>query len=106
TDVDARWPVVATQLATPERHPSPWHGGAPATPGPGTPAGTLAAAGMAVGQTLAILAWPDGGPVPATLATTIEIDAADGIPVVRRWTTHPACGCGALAPLDRVPAEV
>ncbi|WP_127126736.1 thiamine biosynthesis protein ThiF [Georgenia sp. SYP-B2076] len=81
TDADPCWPAVATQL----------RGGTPGTEA------TLAQLGAALAahQVLAAL---DGREVVAD-ATTLEVSALSPLPVLRRWTVHPECGC------DRVGGE-
>ncbi|ACQ81137.1 hypothetical protein Bcav_2892 [Beutenbergia cavernae DSM 12333] len=76
TDRDARWPVVATQLA----------GDDPVEPESVT---LHLAASLLVRDVLAEL----DGRVPATVATTIEVDPFTPFGRIRTWETHPRCGC-------------
>lgn len=82
TDADPCWPAVATQLRA----------GAP----PGTES-TLAQLGAALAahQVLAAL---DGREV-AVAGASVEVSAMTPLPVLRRWTVHPECGC------DRVGSD-
>ena len=86
TDADDAWPALATQLRV--------------APHPGTEV-TVAALGSALAahQVLAAL---DGREVGVT-ATSLEVRALDPVPVVRRWTVHPRCGCDGLGDDARTP---
>jgi bacteriocin biosynthesis cyclodehydratase domain-containing protein len=78
--LDARWPMVAGQLAG--RSQQADLGSVQVT------------ASMAVGQILRALCPPTSRP-PAW-NTTIEIDAYEGTVDHRPWPPNPACSCGAL----------
>ena len=52
---------------------------------------------------LQVLAYLDGSARPGTLDATIELRPPDHAPRLRRWTAHPACGCGAAG--DDSPAR-
>lgn len=85
-DADRGWPLLAAQLTAAEPPPS----GATVT--------CLLTAATAAVQ---VLAYLDGTGAPATLDTTVELHPPDLLPRIRRWSVHPACGCGA-APAGRV----
>jgi hypothetical protein len=57
---------------------------------------------------LQVLAYLDGTGTPAALDATIELRPPDHAPRLRRWTAHPACGCGAAGapqPTRRPPGR-
>ncbi|MFH5824037.1 ThiF family adenylyltransferase [Georgenia sp. AZ-5] len=88
TDADPCWPAVATQLRAE------------------APTGTEATVSQ-LGAALAahqVLAWLDGREV-AVLGATLEVGAADPLPVVRRWSVHPECGCTDLETREPPVAE-
>ena len=78
TDLDDRWPAVATQLAL--------------RPAPGTDRTTvLRAAGLAAQAALAFL---DDRPVELVGASA-SLGPGGILPRVQPWAPHPGCGCGA-----------
>jgi hypothetical protein len=79
-DVDPRWPTLAAQLTATE------------PPASGATVTCLLTAATAA---LQVLAYLDGSGTPAALDATIELRPPDHAPRLRRWTPHPACGCGA-----------
>lgn len=86
SELDPRWPHLATQLA----------GKVQLT----DLAGTQATAAFAVAQALAATGWLRGDAVrPATCDTTVEIDPVTAETRHRRWSPHVSCECGAAARL-------
>lgn len=81
-DADPRWPSLAAQLTAAEPLPS---------------GATVTCLLTAATAALQVLAYLDGTAAPGTLDATIELGPPDHAPRLRRWTTHPACGCGAHA---------
>ncbi|MGZ4507252.1 MAG: ThiF family adenylyltransferase [Blastococcus sp.] len=81
-DADPRWPGLAAQLTAADPPPS------------GTTVTCLLTAAAAAVQ---VLAYLDGAGSPATVDATLEVRPPDLVPRVRRWTAHPACGCGAVS---------
>ena len=79
-DVDPRWPALAAQLTAAEPPPS---------------GATVTCLLTAATAALQVLAYLDGTAAPGTLDATIELGPPDHAPRLRRWTAHPACGCGA-----------
>jgi hypothetical protein len=77
-DADPHWPELAAQLTAAE-----------ATPGGATTTCLL----TAVTAALQVLAYLDGTAAPVTLDATLELRPPDPVPVLRRWTAHPSCGC-------------
>lgn len=85
-DRDEAWPAIRAQLRD--------------AVGVADRATMLATAALALGQVNRVIAAvrgrltaPDTRP-PQTLNATMEIDAAAGAVVTRRWPRHPLCGCG------------
>ncbi len=60
--------------------------------GNASPATVMATAAVALGQLEAIIAGPPHEP-PASLDCTLELDLERHRFEVRRWATHPLCGC-------------
>ena len=85
-DADPRWPRLAAQLTAGDAPPS---------------GATVTCLLTAVTAALQVLAYLDGTGAPATLDATVELRPPDLLPRIRRWSAHPACGCGA-APAGRV----
>ncbi|UNX53944.1 ThiF family adenylyltransferase [Georgenia sp. TF02-10] len=84
TDADPAWPALATQLRV--------------QPAPGTDAAVAhLGAALAAHQVLAAV----DGRATALVSATLEVDALDPLPVLRRWSVHPECGCGGLPVPDR-----
>ena len=81
-DADPRWPALAAQLTAAEPPPS---------------GATVTCLLTAATAALQVLAYLDGTGAPGTLDATIELGPPDHAPRLRRWTAHPACGCGATA---------
>jgi hypothetical protein len=79
-DADPRWPRLAAQLTAAEPPPS---------------GATVTCLLTAVTAAVQALAYLDGSGAPATLDATLELRPPDLLPRVRRWSAHPACGCGA-----------
>jgi hypothetical protein len=79
-DADPGWPRLAAQLTAAEPPPS------------GT---TVTCLLTAVTAALQVLAYLDRSGAPATMGATVELRPPDLVPRLRRWTAHPACGCGA-----------
>ncbi|WP_447924959.1 ThiF family adenylyltransferase [Georgenia muralis] len=86
TDADDAWPALATQLRV--------------APQPGTEV-TVAALGSALAAHQ-VLAAIDGREV-GVAAASLEVSALDPVPVVRRWTVHPRCGCDRVGEDERTP---
>jgi hypothetical protein len=82
-DADPRWPALAAQLTAAEPLPS---------------GATVTCLLTAATAALQVLAYLDGAGAPGTLDATIELRPPDHAPRLRRWTVHPACGCGAAGP--------
>lgn len=83
-ELDPAWPVVLSHLTARHR---------PAATG--LPAALAAVAGgLAAAEVLAHL----DGDTPVTLGAQYEIPLPSVEPRLRRWVTHPECGCAALAP--------
>lgn len=75
-DADDRWPAVATQLA--------------ALPPEGVESSLASlAAALAVSQVLTHL----DGRLPVTRGASLELAALDPVPRLRKWASHPSCGC-------------
>ena len=96
-DADPRWPTLAAQLTAVEPPPS---------------GATVTCLLTAATAALQVLAYLDGTGAPGTLDATIELRPPDHAPRLRRWTVHPACGCGAVngghpdpAPLPTLPGD-
>ena len=79
-DADPRWPTLAAQLTAGDAPPS---------------GATVTCLLTAATAALQVLAYLDGSGTPGTLDATIELRPPDHAPRLRRWTAHPACGCGA-----------
>ena len=79
-DADPRWPTLAAQLTAVEPPPS---------------GATVTCLLTAATAALQVLSYLDGTGAPGTLGATIELRPPDHAPRLRRWPTHPACGCGA-----------
>ena len=77
-DADPHWPELAAQLTAGETPPS---------------GATTTCLLTAVTAALQVLAYLDGTAAPVTLDATLELRPPDPIPVLRRWTAHPSCGC-------------
>jgi hypothetical protein len=88
-DADPEWPSLAAQLTSGEAPPS---------------GATVTCLLTAATAALQVLAFLDGSAAPATLDATVELHPPDLVPRIRRWSAHPACGCGA-APAGRVHSE-
>jgi hypothetical protein len=86
-DADPRWPGLAAQLTASDAPPS---------------GATVTCLLTAVTAALQVLAYLDRSGAPATLGATLELRPPELHPRVRRWSAHPACGCGAH-PAGRVP---
>ncbi|MCP2167899.1 ThiF family adenylyltransferase [Goodfellowiella coeruleoviolacea] len=81
-DRDARWSVVAAQLADRTQLADL--------------ATAHATASLAVSQALLALSWPAAAPAPPpTWNATLELDPWRGLLNHRPWPPHPNCGCGA-----------
>jgi hypothetical protein len=80
-DADPRWPALAAQLTAADAPPS---------------GATVTCLLTAATAALQVLAYLDGTGTPGTLDATIELRPPDHAPRLRRWTAHPACGCGAV----------
>ena len=52
----------------------------------------------AVTAAVQVLAYLDGSAAPITLDATLEVSPPDLVPRVRRWTSHPECGCAQREP--------
>jgi hypothetical protein len=87
-DADPRWPTLAAQLTAVEPPPS---------------GATVTCLLTAATAALQVLAYLDGTGAPGTLDATIELGPPDHAPRLRRWTAHPACGCGAQGRGSREP---
>jgi hypothetical protein len=85
-DADPRWPRLAAQLTAGDAPPS---------------GATVTCLLTAVTAAVQVLAYLDRSGAPATLDATVELRLPDLLPRVRRWSAHPACGCGA-GPAGRV----
>lgn len=82
TGADDRWPTLAAQLIG-------------TTPRAGTDEETVLAAiagSLAAGQVLALL----DGTGPRTVDSSLEVSLPEGVPRLRAWSRHPACGCADL----------
>ena len=79
TDLDPRWPALASQLAQAPR-------------GPIACAGPLALA-VAAQACLQVLAFVDGPSRPATVGGTLELSLPDWRWRRRSWLAHPDCAC-------------
>jgi hypothetical protein len=90
-DADPRWPALAAQLTAVEPPPS---------------GATVTCLLTAATAALQVLAYLDGTGAPGTLGATIELRPPDHAPRLRRWPTHPACGCGADGAADPDPAPL
>ncbi|MDT0277651.1 ThiF family adenylyltransferase [Blastococcus goldschmidtiae] len=77
-DADPRWPYLAAQLTAAEPPPS---------------GATVTCLLTAVTAAVQVLAYLDGTAAPIVLDATLELAPPDLVPGVRRWTTHPQCGC-------------
>jgi hypothetical protein len=89
-DADPRWPRLAAQLTATDAPPS------------GT---TVTCLLTAVTAALQVLAYLDGSGAPATLDATVELRPPDLVPRIRRWSPHPACGCGLLLRAECAPGR-
>jgi hypothetical protein len=78
-DADPRWPRLAAQLTAAEPPPS---------------GATVTCLLTAVTAAVQVLAYLDGTAAPITLDATLELSPPDLLPRVRRWPSHPECGCG------------
>jgi bacteriocin biosynthesis cyclodehydratase domain-containing protein len=87
-DADPRWPRLAAQLTATEPPPS---------------GATVTCLLTAATAALQVLAYLDGTAAPVTLDATVELRPPDLRPRVRRWSPHPACGCGAAG--ENTPGE-
>jgi len=87
-DADPRWPRLAVQLTATEPPPS---------------GATVTCLLTAATAALQVLAYLDGSAAPITLDATVELRPPDLRPRVRRWSPHPACGCGAAG--ENTPGE-
>jgi hypothetical protein len=85
-DAEPAWPRLAAQLTAGEPPPS---------------GATVTCLLTAVTAATQVLAHLDRSGAPATLDATVELRPPDLLPRIRRWTAHPACGCGAV-PAGRV----
>lgn len=85
-DADPTWPHLAAQLTAAEPPPA---------------GGTVTCLLTAATAAVQVLTYLDGTGAPATLNATVELHPPDLLPRIRRWSAHPACGCGA-APAGRV----
>jgi hypothetical protein len=85
-DADPRWPRLAAQLTATVPPPS---------------GATVTCLFTAVTAAVQVLAHLDASGAPAALDATLELRLPDLLPRLRRWSAHPACGCGA-APAGRV----
>ncbi|MFP5023224.1 hypothetical protein [Pseudonocardia phyllosphaerae] len=81
TTLDPLWPLVSAQLA--------------ADTGTAVPHVVSGTAALVVGQVLATLDGPVTGVPPAVLGASLELSPAGTDVTLRRWSAHPACGCGA-----------
>lgn len=87
---DPGWPTVAAQLVD--------------RPGRAESSCTAATVAFATAQSLVALdGGTAGGPVPAVLDATLELDPAAATLFRRPWVPHPDCGCGAAAVPMRAP---
>jgi hypothetical protein len=77
-DAEPHWPELAAQLTAGEAPPS---------------GATTTCLLTAVTAALQVLAYLDGTAAPVTLDATLELRPPDPVPVRRRWTPHPSCGC-------------
>ena len=68
--------------------------------------GQLKGGAMKLGQTLSVFeaAVPDEVAAPYREALVKLQEEAPPMPVLRRWSAHPACGCTARTEEDAVPA--
>jgi hypothetical protein len=78
---DAEWATVAAQMV--------------GRGGRADPSCVAATAGLATAQALAAVDGAGGGPPPAALDTTLELDVVAGSLVRRGWTPRPECHCRA-----------
>lgn len=81
-DADPRWPRLAAQLTAVEPPPS---------------GATVTCLLTAVTAAVQVLAYLDGSDAPTALDGTLELRPPGLWPRLRRWSAHPACGCGAHA---------
>lgn len=82
SDLDERWPMVATQLSVLPR----------SGPRPEDPLLAALAGATAAAQVVALI---DGSPV-LTVGATLELRLSDGCARRRTWPVHPQCGCTGL----------
>ena len=81
---DEEWSLVAAQLV--------------GRTGRADPCCVTATAGLATAQVLAAVDGIGGGPEPAALNATVELDVAAGALVRRSWAARPECHCRAAPP--------
>ncbi len=81
---DPEWSVVAAHLV--------------GRSGRADPSCVAATAGLATAQALAAVDGMGGGPAPAVLDATLELNLAAGELVRRVWTARPECRCRAAPP--------
>jgi bacteriocin biosynthesis cyclodehydratase domain-containing protein len=81
---DPEWSLVAAHLV--------------GQSGRADPSCVIATAGLATAQALAAVDGISGGPEPATLGATLELDLVAGALERRAWTARPECSCRAAPP--------
>lgn len=77
-DADPDWPLLAAALTAADAPPS---------------GATTTCLLTAVTGALQVLAYLDAAAAPVTLGATLELRPPDPVPLMRRWSAHPGCGC-------------